>query len=109
MPIWAILIGRSLYTWVSELSREFPCLTVEAVPSIMRKWRACLEQVQESSRRFSSLSDALPAEKISEWAGTEKFMQELRSVEVQVMDDYDVHDEQGSLFPKSPLSLSHAD
>ena len=107
MPIWAILIGRSLYTWVSELSREFPCLTVEAVPSIMRKWRACLEQVQESSRRFSTLSAALPSEIISEWTSSETLMQELRSVEVEIMDDYDVREEQGKLFPKYPHFTSH--
>ena len=61
----------------------------------MRKWQACLEQVEESGRRFTRLSEALPSETIAKWTSNETLMQELRSVEVDVMDDYDVREEQG--------------
>ena len=72
------------------------------VASITKKWHACLEQVEDSSRRFTNLSDALPAETIASWTSSETFMQELRSVEVEVMDDYDVREEQGKFFSRSP-------
>ena len=75
------------------------------VASITRKWQACLEQVEESSRRFTSLSSALPAETITEWTSSETLMQELRSVEVEVMDDYDVREEQGK--PNFLFFVSH--
>lgn len=75
------------------------------VASITRKWQACLEQVEESSRRFTSLSSALPAETITEWTSSETLMQELRSVEVEVMDDYDVREEQGK--PSFLFFVSH--
>lgn len=100
---WKKLIhmGKLVFSQISL----FNC--VGTVASITRKWQACVEQVEESSRRFSTLSAALPSEIVSEWTSSETLMQELRSVEVEIMDDYDVREEQGKLFPKYPLFVSH--
>ena len=68
---------------------------VATVASIMRKWKICVNQVVEASTRFSSLSDSLPEGTVAEWSSTEGMMQELRSIDVEVMDDYDVREDRG--------------
>ena len=54
--------------------------------------------MKESSDRFTNLCTALPEATISEWSADETLMQELRAVEVDVMDDYDVREKQGISF-----------
>ena len=64
----------------------------------MRKWHVCLDQVQESSERFSSLCSSLPEEMIENWTNDEALMQVLRVNTVNVMDEYDVREGHGSIY-----------
>ena len=64
--------------------------------------------MKESSDRFANLCAALPDATISEWTADETMMQELRAVEVDVMDDYDVREERCTFLPTYPYPLTYA-
>ena len=66
-----------------------------AVPSLARKWRACLDQVEDSDDYFKHLSVHVGAQKTEQWTRDEQRMQANRSANVEVMDEFDVREEKG--------------
>ena len=68
------------------------------VPSLARKWKACLDQVEDSDDYFKHLSVHVGAQKTEQWTRDEQRMQANRSANVEVMDEYDVREEKGDSF-----------
>ncbi|KAK7696208.1 hypothetical protein QCA50_000861 [Cerrena zonata] len=65
---------------------------IRMVPSLCRKWRACLEQTEDSDDYFQKLSEHVGATRAAQWTADEQRMQTQRDTNVEVMDEFDVRE-----------------
>ncbi|KAK7680044.1 hypothetical protein QCA50_016990 [Cerrena zonata] len=63
------------------------------VPTLLRKWYACGDQVSDSEEYFSQLSLHVGPARVAEWTKDEDRMQSQRDQNVEVMDEFDVEDD----------------
>lgn len=68
------------------------------VPSILRKWRACIEQVQDTEEYYQELCTRIGLERVAQYCAEEARLQVDRDSNVEVMDSIDVKDDKGLLF-----------
>lgn len=68
------------------------------VPSILRKWRACIEQVQDTEEYYQELCTRIGLERVAQYCAEEARLQVDRDSNVEVMDSIDVKDDKGMLF-----------
>ena len=68
-----------------------------SVPSLARKWKACIDQVEDSADYFHHLSIHVGADKVNQWSRDEQRIQNARDANVSVMDEFEVREEKGML------------
>ncbi|KAK7676858.1 hypothetical protein QCA50_020194 [Cerrena zonata] len=66
---------------------------IRMVPTLLRKWAACTEQVQDSQEYFDQLSSHVGPTCVAQWTQDEERMQTQRDEKVEVMDEFDVEDD----------------
>ncbi|KAK7678330.1 hypothetical protein QCA50_018678 [Cerrena zonata] len=79
---------------------------VRMVPSIMRKWKACLDQVEDSEEYFQQLCRRVGPELTAQYTLEEEQLQHERLSNVSVMDSVDVKD--GAAPGKADVQLTLA-
>ncbi|KAK7692299.1 hypothetical protein QCA50_003924 [Cerrena zonata] len=63
------------------------------VPTLLRKWYACLDQSQDSEEYYAQLSQHVGPTRVAQWTQEEDRMQAERGSDVTVMDGLDVAEE----------------
>ena len=84
-------MGKTI-PFADRFSRPF---TPPTVPTFLRKWNACLDQVEDSEEYYQSLCQRIGAHRVREYTKQEAAMQNARDQDVTVMDAMDVKGEEG--------------
>lgn len=74
-----------------------PEITINAwtVPTILRKWNACQDQVRDAELYFQQLCARVGPQSVKDYTKLEDELQRDRLQDVTVMDAFDVRDKDG--------------
>lgn len=78
------------------------------VPSILRKWKACVDQVQDTEEYYQQLCARVGSERVTQYTAEEARMQIDRDHTVEVMDSIDVKDDKGVFYYSDPQPWPHS-
>lgn len=78
------------------------------VPSILRKWKACVDQVQDTEEYYQQLCARVGSERVTQYTAEEARMQIDRDHTVEVMDSIDVKNDKGVFYYSDPQLWPHS-
>ena len=71
------------------------------MPSLYKRWKIAVKESEAATTYFSNICDTVGEERTQEWTELEDKLQVERDDDVSVMDQFDVHQDQGD-FLNSP-------
>ena len=77
------------------------------MPSLYKRWKIAVKESEAASTYFSNICDTVGEERTKEWTELEDKLQVEHDDDISVMDQFDVHQDQGKVldFPYTELFL----
>ena len=77
------------------------------MPSLYKRWQIAVKESEAASTYFSNICETVGEERTKEWTELEDKLQVERDDDISVMDQFDVHQDQGKVldFPYTELFL----